>query len=604
MKWLLTFLLLAAAVSAQTIQAGPGARGGLMLDNTATAPTPPPPPPGGVSEDFFKTSWNSGVPAVWPPKDSTGAITEITGARLWDDGVKLGQLFSCSAGSCTTLGPFTGTLKTFLTVNISAFPMNVLYTFGDVPAGATQTGTDSHCASQGGSTAGCIPFSDSDSNQTTCNSTPNSGGTQDSIVIANCGNGTNMQFKFMVWKILSTYRQITEVECWNEPDGAGNFWSNNTAFGGVGSPPSRKNQPPLVRMAAMCNIVKKIAHAIDPNIKVYSPSFHGPTAATWMHRYVTTTYNDSGCTGSCSAAIGGITWPAATSQSALATFDYTNAHIRGGGSGTGEGGGNQSPEAFLGQYANVLAEVIADGLPTLIIDDEWGPVNSPGPPPVCQVSTLDNLAYFVAVGLTVRASVGLYRQYYYQWDSHSSSTSCVNDTGAAGPAGNIAATAWDVVSGWLIGSNVGTTVNTGNKYTVPLTTQGGVGEQIVWNTSTLTQNLTNVTVNGSGFAVYNCSGGCGSLTNEYVTIAGYTATIDNGTFLVTSVTGTAITTNNASGVVSAGTGTATYLPLTCATACPTQSAGGFAHWADIAGGLHNVSGGVVPVGAKPVLLYP
>ncbi len=466
-------------------------------------------PSSSIPADFFNASWNHTPPGTWCPTDSRKTTATVHGARLWDDGFKWAQLESAD-GVYTSA--FTSTMSKFLGPSYAqdtTCPVDVLYTFGATPAWAALPGSDPKCSgpttSGGKDTAGCIPPKDLDSNAADCNANKSPG--------TSCGNGADALFQSFVYKVVSTYKgQIKYYECWNEPDGAGNFWSNDTSFGGTGHAPTAKDQPPLIRLVRMCYDVMQIVHQVDPAAKVLSPSFHGPTALTWMHYFATTSVDQPGCSGACSAALGGATWSASTVTGAQ-TFDITNAHLR--------GTDNAEPEAFLTAYQSAAMEIKNDGLPATFFDDEWGPVNQSSPP---DAANLDILASYVSRSLALRASVypGLSRVWFYQWDSP-------DGTGVSSLEGNIAGTAWDVTASWLTGSTMKACTSSGTVWQCPGTTGKGVSFIIAWDTS------------------QSCASGC---------------TTTNSTFP------------------------------------------GYAHYTDLLGDEHAASGGVVPLGLKPVLVTP
>jgi hypothetical protein len=427
------------------------------------APGTPPPPANGIPADFFNASWNHTPPRVWCPTDALGHAAAIAGARLWDDGVKWADLESTSGEYTSALA---GTLSSFLGSSYAAkpgCPVNVLYTFGATPAWAALPGSDSKCAgvttSYGTDSSSCIPPKDLDSDTADCNAN----GTPET----SCGNGADALFQAFVYKIVSSnIGKIKYYECWNEPDGSGIFWSNSTSFGGSGHAPTTKNVPPLIRLARMCYDMMQIVHQTDPAAIVLSPSFHGPTALTWMHYFATTSVAQPGCTGACSTSLGGATWKASTITGAQ-TFDYTNAHLR--------GSPNSAPETFLEAYKSAITEIANDKLPRNFMDDEWGPVNQSSPP---EAANLDILASYVARGLTLRASVfpGLTGVWFYQWDSPPG-------TGVSALQGNIAGTAWDVMAGWLTGSTLSACTTSGTIWQCRGTTAASGSFIVAWDTS-------------------------------------------------------------------------------------------------------------------------
>jgi hypothetical protein len=577
-KCLALIFALSLAVAAQTVSGGSSQIGGKSI--ISVEGTIAPPPPTGILATFFAGSWNHTPPSTWPPTDSQHTKMSITGARMWDDAVKLGQIFSCTSGTCTTISGYT-TLTNFINTTVPAYPMDVMYTFGDVPTGAAM-GTDPNCATP--TSSSCVPFNDMDLHQSNCNS---DGSASPSQVHADCGNGTNAQDQSMILQLVTSFKgKIKYYEVWNEPDGAGNFWSNSATWGGTGHAPSAANQPPLVRLVRHGWDLWNIIHCKDPNARIVGPSFHGPTALTWMHYYSTTTVNAP------AGSVGGCTWAAATVSGAQ-TFDITNCHMRG-------NPANQFPESFFTQntYANTIAEINNDNLPTTLFNDEWGPENQS----TIESPTPDYLAYYIGASLTLQASteanaIGVAREWYYQIDA-------AGGTGNLALQGNIAGTAWDIVAGWITGGAPTTQCQQNvSIWTCPWTLANGHSAEIKWSTGQGTAFISQANGASGGSTVYDCTTICTGLTGEYVTIAGFGNANNNGSFTVTASTNNTITVNNPSGVTQTASATATYLPVTCGTGCSTVSSDGFStSWTDLTGTPHAIVSGVVPLGAKPILI--
>lgn len=588
---------LGTGMQAQGTWGGVSTSGGVVVMNSQATITPP--PPTGMTSGFFKGSWNHTPPATWPPTDSQHTKMTITGARMWDDGVKWGQVETSSG----TYGAAFTTLSNFIKNTIPVYPMQVLYVFGDTPSWAAISGSDSNCAVVSGNAASCIPPNDLDANLSNCNS---DGSAPPATVHADCGNGADAQFQAYVYKIVSTFKGlIAYYECWNEPDGAGNFWSNSTSFGGTGHAPSAANQPPLVRLLRMCYDMSQIVHQIDPAAKVITVSFHGPTALTWMDYFWNTSVNQPGCTGSCSSAIGGATWTASTISPSTTPgiFDYWNAHIRGSGSQ------NQFPEVgFFAQYASVKQEIVnekANNFPTLGFDDENGPENQS----VVESANADYLAYYMAAGLASRASVYgadgyLQASWYYQVDAAGGI-----GNGVEALQGTLGGTAWDIAAGWLIGSvPVACTTSGGanlQTYTCPLTLSTGRAAEIKWVTAESEYFLGNAANASGGNTVYTCQSNCSTLVaGNVLQVNQYSNSANNGAFAIISSTSTTVTLGNPAGVAeSVTTVGAYYVDLLCGTSCPLASSDGFTtSWTDVVGTSHAISAGQVPLGTKPILI--
>ena len=284
-----------------------------VIAGTSATPTP----------QWAGAEWNHinypTPPPVWPPVDGNGATASLFGAGFWDDGNKLGNL--CPSGPCTISWTSGAGRQLSNFINVLApsssliAPMILMYDVGDVPSWAAQ-GTDSNCSATQGSSS-CVPFSDMDTNQATCNATPNSTGTSNATVLANCGNGTNATFESIFAQIVIQFKgKGMAYQCWNEPDGSGIFWSNSATYGGLGHAPTLANQPPLTRLVRICADELQIITQLDPTATLILPSVHGPTWSSWWPLFAGTSVNIPACTGSCSSVIGGATWPAYTATGA------------------------------------------------------------------------------------------------------------------------------------------------------------------------------------------------------------------------------------------------------------------------------------------------
>ncbi len=189
----------------------------------------------GVQQSFFNAGFNGSK--VWPPTDGQNQAATLAGVRLWDDGIKWGQLNTANG-----VYNWSG-LDKWLDRADSAH-MDVLYTFGDTPQFAV-----------GKAPGGCsMPGEFSCGAPTDVNSD---------------GTGTDAMFQAFVTALVThAAGRISYYELWNEPDYKG-FWSGTTAQ--------------LVRMG---KDAAAIIRSLDPNAKILSPSAHGPTMSTWFDGYV------------------------------------------------------------------------------------------------------------------------------------------------------------------------------------------------------------------------------------------------------------------------------------------------------------------------------
>jgi len=189
-----------------------------------------------IATSFFGTDYNAA--ADWPPTDGLGAAATLGGIRLWDDGVKWGDINTANG-----VYDFTP-LDTYLD-DAEAKNMDVLYTFGDTPQFAAITTPPGTCLQAG--PYSCAPPIDVNAD----------------------GTGTDAYFQAYVTALVThAAGRIAYYELWNEPD-CTCFWSGTTAQ--------------LVRMG---QDAAAIIRSLDPNAKILSPSAHGPTMATWFDGYV------------------------------------------------------------------------------------------------------------------------------------------------------------------------------------------------------------------------------------------------------------------------------------------------------------------------------
>jgi hypothetical protein len=190
----------------------------------------------GIKQSFFGADFNGSK--VWPPTDGQNQLATLSALRLWDDGIKWGQLNTANG-----VYNWTG-LDNWLN-RASSANMDVLYTFGDTPQFATAATAPAGCLQPG-------PYS--------C-AAP--------IDLNSDGTGTDAYFQAFVTALVThAAGRIAYYELWNEPD-CKCFWSGTTAQ--------------LVRMGADA---AAIIRSLDPNAKILSPSAHGPTMATWFDGYV------------------------------------------------------------------------------------------------------------------------------------------------------------------------------------------------------------------------------------------------------------------------------------------------------------------------------
>jgi hypothetical protein len=297
----------------------------------------------------------------WPPS-STNGPAPIKGIRLWDSDVHWAELEVCNAlqsdagfdaGDPANPCYDWSVLDTWVQRAQDA-GMDILYTFGAVPAWATSQLLDGGSCSKGidaGTAASNDPY----------NCLP-------PIDVYSDGGGPDAIYTSFVTALATRYTGvISYYEGWNEPDSQ-TFWAGAPA-----------------QLDRMVKDAYATVKAIDPDAGVLSPSFHGPSASTWFQAFLNA---------------GGAEW-----------FDIVNFH------GRGANGTNVSPEAFLTVYAQA-EEVITDaGLSTRSFwDDEAGYVSADVNADA-GLTDPDNQEAYVARAYILQASVGMGRFYWYQWDT-------------------------------------------------------------------------------------------------------------------------------------------------------------------------------------------
>ena len=189
-----------------------------------------------VKQFFFGADFNGSE--VWPPTDGQHQIATLGAIRLWDDGVKWGQIE-------TSKGVYNWASLDAWISRAQAQHLDVLYTFGDTPQWAGSIPKNKPCNS---------PSEYSCSAPTDVN--------QD-------GTGSDTNFSNFVTAVVNRYKgQIAYYELWNEAD-------CTCYFAGT--------QAQLVRMG---KDAAAIIRSKDPAAQILSPSAHGGTMATWFDGYI------------------------------------------------------------------------------------------------------------------------------------------------------------------------------------------------------------------------------------------------------------------------------------------------------------------------------
>jgi uncharacterized protein (TIGR03437 family) len=363
--------------------------------------------PAAILPAFFGIDQNN-LGSPWPPTAAAGTPAPAAALRLWDDGAKWTNLETCNPRNASGFSPadpnnpcYTwSNLDTWVRSRAPGAGMDVLYTLGGTPGWATsQIAPPVVCETAG--TYSCLPPIDVDK-------APGSG----------LGDGTDATWMDFLTALVTRYKgQIQFYELWNEPDST-TFWAGTNA-----------------QFLRMMNDAAATIRPLDSAARILSPSFHGPTAATWFATF-----------------LGG---------GGAADFDIVNFH------GRGEGTANIQPEAILSTYAQAETVMAAYALTARPFwDDEAGWLEN-------QVTDPDMQAAYVARSLILRASLGLARFYWYQWDSAS----------PYGLQGTIGGTAYVQAARWLIGATISSCPQNGTFYSCPVTPAGGGSDLILWNAS-------------------------------------------------------------------------------------------------------------------------
>jgi hypothetical protein len=416
----------------------------------------------GASSMLFASDFNALPPKVWCPTDSGNNVASITTLRIWDSQEKWSDVEP--SDGIFDFSKMDTTINSLVT-NPSC-TMGVIYTVGSIPQWATGcNGQPDPSPCLPGPTTSGFGGGTECANSTDYSCIPPSDVNGD-------GTGADAQFQNYISTLATRYgSQIAYYETWNEADSP-NFWCPS----GGGSPTTcGSGNASIAIMVRLGWDLYNIVHCASSTVKVLSPSFHGDTAASWMHAYVTTSISAP------AGSIGGCSWPEAT-VTGKQTFDITNFH--------GRGSPNSDPTTFLQVYAAAASEIQNDGLPTDLFDDENGYIGT------AQAANPDIQAAYVAISYILRASVGppsIELSSWYAWDA------------PQGPLqGSIVGLSYDTVAGWLSGSSLSHCTIVGQIYSCLGTTKGGTPFDIMWDMS------------------QNCNNGCTTLNQSVSTYSTWT----------------------------------------------------------------------------------
>lgn len=428
-----------------------------------------------VDSQLFGAGWN-GVnatgtqPQPWCPQDSNGNVVKLTQFRVWDDGMKWGQIVPTNASGPTDASGYVWT-KLDQVVNVlvpnAGCPMTVLYQMGDTPAPAAAAGSATTCAAPD-TTNSCRAPSD----------------------VNGAGGGADAWVLNFVGQVFNRYG--TKIKYWgisNEADSQ-NFWCwSGTACGGGTDPKSAPNTASQKNLVLMAWDAKNEALCFNPGVKFVSPDGHVGTMATWFHNYVNTTI--SAPARNITVAGHNCSWGAQTVHG-YDTFDIVDEHMR----GTTPCGTNCDPTAVIAAYNVARTEMnttdpIISAYP--LWNDEYGYNGT------VQAANVQIQAGYASVQLSLMASFNspnIQVSDWYVWDA------------GQGPLSQtVVGLAYNITKGWLLGSTVNNFTNVGTIYSITGTTQAGASFKITWDgsktcTTSVQSSCTTSTQTEAGFTHY------------------------------------------------------------------------------------------------------
>jgi hypothetical protein len=486
------FLLLTTAASfAQSGTSGSGGTGGMGGVSSIGAPatvTPPPSPT--VPQSLFGGSFNKAA-ISWPPLDGAGNKMLMNSCRIWDDGMKVGQIVTVSGpvGNHTysfNFAPFDNMIqsrcKKIASPTAPLAPLKVIYTMGDTPAGAALAGSIS-VGSCGGVAGCCSP------------DTVNSCRAYDDNVSGDPVTDTDTTVKTYVSNLIAHEAgQNLQIDAWeiqNEADTPGFQCWNGAGCGGGANPNTTVNAAMLKALVRRGWDMKQIINCKTPTAVIYSWSPHTATITpgTIFDNFLNSTITSRALT----PGIEGYPadCPAVPSQTVHGydVFDVMNWHADGGGAFNG----TNSPETLVTTTANLQTEYAARAaaghpLQTPFVCDECGYRNG-------ETTTDDERAGNVSRRYILAGFLGYNELDWYQLD-----------TSGIGLVGAQQGTAYDVTRGWLVGSILAPYVApVGTIYTETVTL-GATGNQelLIWDANASNAN--------GGYTCNNNIGGAGCTT--------------------------------------------------------------------------------------------
>ena len=363
---------------------------------------------GVVGNTLFGQGFNK-TSSPWCPIDGNSVDAQIYRLRVWDSGMKLSQIFPSNlTPTWTSLDTQINTRA--LSGGCPGTPMQIIYTFGDVPQwasncsgctnpstslpGAVGSGFGGGTGCSGTSVYSCMPFSDVNAD----------------------GTGTDATLMSMAVQIVARYAgKITYYEAWNEEDSPQfSCYQGTPVLCGPGNPNTTANVAENSRAVRMAWDLYNAEKCLDPLSKAMSPSFHVGTALTWFHYFNTTSISAPALTPGTNNYPSQCPAIAAQTVTGSMTYDYVNVHARGGSTPYPASGGNWNPANFVPAIVNTKTEIANDVLPnpTIIFNDEFG-YNS-----ALEGGTVTtNFSAFVAQDYLFCISYGMAGCDWYQWDT-------------------------------------------------------------------------------------------------------------------------------------------------------------------------------------------
>lgn len=511
-KTLLTVLLFATSLAAQTGIVVTGSSGNVKITGAVNLEgppgTPPPPPPNTIQAQVFGGIYNS-TNVGWPPKDGSGNPLLQGGCRDWDSANKIGQIMSVSGpmGSETfsfNWTAFDNLYKRCKGITFSGAPnspMKFIYTMGATPCGAALgpynepgTGAITNCPQlpqPNLNTGGCLQPDFAFACAAYRDNVTGSASESDKTILTFTAT-------------LFSHAQglggtVDYIELQNEPDiSSGGFqcWNQASACGSpVQNPHTTVNAPMLKALVQRGWDVAKERDCKSPTTLLYAFSTHQTTilpgeifdnfinSSTTVHAL---THGVNGYPSSC---------PDIPSQVVFGwqVVDVMNMH---------PDGNPNTPEALINSDINLECERTSGGCGHTHAGSAW--THLVGLPKAWNeygskqgdCTTNDCLAGQTARRYALCAILSYIECDYYQMDSNGAFTALLN---------NLGGTAYNAVAAWMIGGVTDPfTSPVGAVYTESFTNASSDANLLVWTSTATDAN--------NGYTCNNTVGGTGCTT--------------------------------------------------------------------------------------------